>query len=68
MSSNVVLTAAAGYGTAGAAFAVLFVWRGLPEVDSAAGRGTWAFRLSIAPGVAALWPVLLWKWWRARRA
>lgn len=67
MFSSIVLVATTGYATAGAIFATLFIWRALPALDPAAGCGTWGFRLLIAPGVAALWPVLLWKWLGARR-
>ncbi len=67
MFSDMALAATAGYATAGAVFAVSFLWRGVAALDSAAGRGSWGFRLLIAPGVTALWPLLLWKWWAAQR-
>ena len=47
----------------GLAFAVPFVWRGARCVDPAAAGGTWGFRLLVLPGVVALWPLLLKRWW-----
>lgn len=67
MLLDIALVAAASYALAGSAFAVAFVWRGLPVVDSAAARGTWGFRALTAPGAAALWPVMLRKWVAAAR-
>lgn len=59
-----ILTA---YAIAGMAFAVPFVTLGARRLDPAAGRSGIAFRLIIAPGSAALWPVLLLRWLGARR-
>lgn len=61
------LVSAACHAVAGTVFAVAFLWRGLAVVDSAAARGTFGFRLLIAPGAAALWPVMLCKWVSASR-
>ena len=44
------------YVGAGAVFAVLFLWRWVGQLDSAAEHGTWGFRVLVFPGVAALWP------------
>ena len=56
----------AGYVILGAIFAVAFVARGVDRIDSAA-RGTGlGFRALILPGVVALWPVLLRRWWGAK--
>jgi hypothetical protein len=52
------------YALAGLAFAVFFVARGAGRMDPAARDGTWGFRLIILPGVAALWPLLAWRWLR----
>jgi membrane protein implicated in regulation of membrane protease activity len=48
----------------GALFAIVFVSFGVGRVDaSARGAGVW-FRALIFPGVAALWPLLAWRWLR----
>ncbi len=52
----------------GVLFAVPFVLRGAGLIDPVAKSGTWGFRLLIMPGSAALWPWLLTRWLRARRA
>ncbi len=59
--------AATVYLILGAAFALPFLWRGAGRIDPAAARGTLSFRLVIMPGVVALWPLLLWRWWHASR-
>ena len=44
-----------------------FVWAGVQKLDEqAAGTGV-GFRLLILPGVAALWPLVAWKWLLKRR-
>ncbi len=55
------------YGLVGVVFASAFVARGVGRVDRAAKGASWAFRLMILPGAAALWPLLLRKWVRATR-
>jgi len=51
----------AGYLGIGAIFAIYFASRGVDRIDHAAkGANLW-FRLFLAPGVAALWPMLLLK-------
>jgi hypothetical protein len=47
------------YVGAGAAFAVLFLWRWVGQLDSAAEHSTWGFRVLVFPGVAALWPLFV---------
>lgn len=49
----------------GVLFAAGFVVMGVGRVDPAARGAGPVFRLFIAPGVAALWPVMLAKWVRA---
>ena len=56
------------YGLAGAAFAVVFVLFGIHRIDSVAEHASFGFRLIVLPGVAALWPLLLNRWIRARRS
>lgn len=64
---EIVLMLAAVYLAAGALFAVVFLWRGLGAVAPAAVDAGVGFRLMIAPGTVALWPLLLRRWWRMRR-
>lgn len=60
-----VLVALALYLGVGAVFAAAFVTAGVGRVDPAARGARWSFRLLIAPGCAAMWPVMLLKWMRA---
>lgn len=55
------------YLLAGALFAALFVWRGAAALDEAANGISWKTRALLFPGSAALWPVLLQKWWNLTR-
>lgn len=60
-----VLIGLAGYAAVGAAFAMVFVSRGVGQLDpNAQGTGI-GFRMLIAPGVVALWPVLAARWLRS---
>ena len=43
----------------GAVFAVLFLWRWVGLLDTAAAHGTLGFRVLVFPGVAAFWPLFL---------
>jgi hypothetical protein len=43
----------------GAVFGVLFLWRWVGRLDTAAAHGTIGFRALVFPGVAALWPLFL---------
>ena len=62
--ANWIVGSMAVYATVGLLFAVAFVSLGAGRVDPVARRGTWGFRLIIFPGVAALWPLLAWRWLR----
>jgi len=53
----------AGYAGLGFVFAVPFVWR-VQRLDSEAQGSGIGFRLLILPGVAALWPMFLYRWTR----
>lgn len=55
------LTAYAGLGLA---FALLFVSFGVQRLDSEAQGSGIGFRLLITPGVAAFWPLFLYRWAR----
>lgn len=52
------------YGAAGAVFAAVFLWKGVAKVDAGARGAGVGFRLLIAPGCVALWPVLALAWRR----
>lgn len=56
--------ALAVYALAGAVFAAAFVLYGIHRVDPAAADAPAGFRLIVIPGAAALWPLLLRRWWR----
>lgn len=49
----------------GAVFAVAFLVRGVGRIDPLAVGAPWGFRLLIAPGVVAFWPLLAARWLRA---
>lgn len=51
------------YLAVGIVFAIAFVRKGVEKIDPAAEEGTWGFRVLIAPGAAALWPILAKRWW-----
>lgn len=53
------------YAALGAAFAILFLTKGIHRVDPNARGSTLGFHLIVLPGVAALWPLLLGRWIRA---
>lgn len=63
---ELVLLAFAAYAAVGLAFAPAFVTAGAARLDPAARGASWAFRLLILPGSAALWPLLAVKWARAK--
>jgi hypothetical protein len=52
------------YAGLGLIFAALFVWIGVQRLDSEAQGAGIGFRLLILPGVAALWPMFLYRWTR----
>jgi hypothetical protein len=56
------------YLATGLVFAIAFVRYGIGEIDPDARTGTRGFRVSILPGAAALWPLLLRRWLAARAA
>lgn len=63
-AAEYVILLATLYGAFGGAVALAFVIFGVGRLDPAA-RGAFAFRAAIAPGVALLWPLILWRWSRA---
>jgi len=52
------------YAGLGLLFAMPFVWFGVQRVDSEAQGSGVGFRLLILPGVAAFWPMFLFRWAR----
>ena len=52
------------YVAAGVFFAAAFLWRGVSLVDAGARGAGVGFRLLIAPGCVAMWPVLALAWRR----
>ncbi len=52
------------YAVAGFVFAAIFVSVGVQRLDSEARGSGITFRLLIAPGAAAVWPMLLVRWIR----
>ena len=61
-AAEALVTLLALYAGAGLVFAVPFLSRGVARIDSQA-RGTGlGFRLIVAPGVVAFWPLLLRRW------
>lgn len=65
--AEAILLAAGAYTALGAVFGTAFVALGVGQVDHAAVNSPWLFRLLIWPGSAALWPLMMMKWIRARR-
>ena len=59
---QIILAAGGFYAAIGVVFALAFVTVGVKSVDSGAKYGSWGFRFLILPGVAAFWPVLLYRW------
>jgi hypothetical protein len=52
------------YAASGFLFALIFVFRGVQQVDSEAQGSGMGFRLLILPGVAAFWPMFFRRWVR----
>lgn len=59
--------AAQVYVAVGVVVALAFLIFGLARVAPGA-RGAYAFRPLLLPGLALLWPLVLWRWWRLSRA
>jgi len=54
----------AAYAGLGFVFAVPFAWFGVQHLDPGAQGSGIGFRLLILPGVAAFWPMFLYRWTR----
>jgi hypothetical protein len=64
--AHIVVEAALLYAAAGLGVGVAFLALGIERLD-AGSRGAYAFRPLLLPGVALLWPLVAWRWWRAAR-
>jgi len=62
--AKAIVDALAVYASSGLVFAVPFVWSGVQRLDSEAQGSGIGFRLLILPGVAAFWPIFLYRWRR----
>ena len=56
--------ALAAYAGFGLVFALPFAWFGVQRLDSEAQGSGIGFRLLILPGIAAFWPMFLYRWRR----
>jgi hypothetical protein len=63
----IAVYALTAYAAVGFAFALAFVSIGIQRVDSVAEHAPLGFRIIILPGVTALWPLLLVRWWKGSR-
>ncbi|MBU8538393.1 hypothetical protein [Falsiroseomonas tokyonensis] len=61
--AEAVLAAGMGYALAGLAVAIAFLAFGIERVDPAA-RGAYGMRPLLLPGLALLWPLVIWRWAR----
>lgn len=67
MSAAGVIAFAEGWLAIGALVAIAFVIFGLDKVEANA-HGGYVFRVLILPGLALLWPIVLWRWRIARHS
>lgn len=65
--TQAALLAVSAYAAVGVVCAALFVAGGIDRVDPGARGAGWGFRLTVLPGCAALWPLVLAWWARAGR-
>ena len=62
--AKAIVYALAVYASLGLVFAVPFVLLGVQRLDSEAQGSGIGFRLLILPGVAAFWPMFVYRWTR----
>jgi hypothetical protein len=65
--ATVLVAALGAYAGIGLLFAAAFVLAGVHRIDERAAGAGWGFRALILPGSAALWPLLAYRWARARK-
>jgi len=61
-----LLFAVAAYAAIGSILAVPLLAFGLGRIDPAAKAAPWTFRVLVLPGVVALWPFLVRRWFLVR--
>jgi len=54
------------YAAIGVIVGVPFVVFGIGGIDPAAKGAPWTFRVLVLPGVIALWPLMIHRWWTSR--
>ena len=59
---SMVLSGLVLYAALGALFALAFLFAGVSRVDPGAKGAGFGFRLTILPGLIALWPLMLVRW------
>ena len=65
MNASALLIVALGvYAVLGLVFSIVFLTRGVHQIDEAVRDSPRAIRLLLIPGTVALWP-MLWHRWRA---
>ncbi len=60
--AQVIVSMCELYALAGVVFAVAFLPRAVARLDARVADAPISLRLLILPGVAALWPLLAWRW------
>jgi len=60
--AQIVANAFEAYIVSGLIFALVFLPRGVVRLDPRMASAPRTLRLLILPGVAALWPLLAWRW------
>jgi hypothetical protein len=51
-----------GYALIGVAFAIVFLPRAVLRLDPRLAESALSVRVVLLPGIAALWPLFLWRW------
>ncbi|MEM9065644.1 MAG: hypothetical protein AAGB51_09170 [Planctomycetota bacterium] len=65
---TVFLTVLVAYIAIGVVFALAFVTKGIAVIDEVARSAPLRVRILLLPGSVALWPILLMRWLKGRRA
>lgn len=65
--ATIVIAALFAYLGLGLVVAVPMAWRGVDRLDPAAAVGSLGFRVLAIPGLMALWPMVLTRWFKAGR-
>ena len=60
--ARIIVALIESYALAGVVFAALFLPRAVARLDPRVAGGSRTLRLLILPGIAALWPLLAWRW------